>query len=344
MMKLIDCISYKNDLKKALSKIDLSTLKDKTIFITGGLGLICSSICDILLEYGGLKKIIIADRDIKRFEEKYGGLSGIEYFDYDAIAALQLPFSPDFIICGAGLASPDLYTKMPVETVLSNVNGVYHLLEFSKNNAVERLLYISSSEVYGTKENNDPFKEGAYGKINIDDVRSSYPMAKRLSEMLCRAYASEYNINTVIVRPGHIYGPTASIYDKRISSAFAYKAAQGQDLIMKSSGTQKRSYCYSVDCAVQILYVLIKGQSSKAYNIGHDSVITIAEMAKIYAKAGNVNLFNETASDEEKSFSNPMDNSSLDNNEVKKLGYSDSFSVEEGLERTVSIIKEMLNN
>lgn len=46
--------------------------------------------------------------------------------------------------------------------------------------------------------------------------------------MICKAYTSEYEVDTVIVRPGHIFGPSAKKDDKRISSDFAFKAAMGE--------------------------------------------------------------------------------------------------------------------
>ena len=146
----------------------------------------------------------------------------------------------------------------------------------------------------------------------------------------------------MIVRPGHIFGPSAKKDDKRISSDFTFKAALGEKLEMKSSGLQKRSYCYSIDCAIQILTVLLKGKSGQAYNIGHDEITTIREMAKICAKAGNVELMVAHPTEEELRAFNPMNNSALDNTKVKKLGYRDVFSVKEGISHTVDILKEMM--
>ncbi len=111
---------------------------------------------------------------------------------------------------------------------------------------------------------------------------------------------------------------------------------------MKSSGMQKRSYCYSLDCAAQILTVLLKGESGQTYNIGHDEITTIREMAKIYAKAGNVELTVAKSTESEIKAFNPMNNSSLDNSKVKELGYKDTFTVEKGLTHTVRILREIL--
>ena len=345
-MKILDSEIYLSDLKRVCNNINLKKLNGCTIFVTGGLGLICSAVVDVIVAYNqffdGNVLVYIGARNKETFDKRYGSNDCINYCEYDAGFPLNIEFKPDYIIHGAGLASPDMYTTAPVETIMSNVNGVSELLKYSKEKTVKRLLYISSSEVYGTKDTTDAFKEWQYGVVNIDNIRSSYPIAKRASEMICKAYTSEYGVDTVIVRPGHVYGPTASVKDKRASSEFAYKAARGEDIILKSAGMQKRSYCYSLDCASQLLTVLLKGKSGEAYNIGHDEVTTIRGLAEIYAKTGNVNLKAAAPTEHEIAAFNTMDNSSLDNNKIKALGYKDNFTVEEGLSHTVSIIKETL--
>lgn len=339
-MKLLESDLYKKDLKTAIQNIDLSKLENKTIFVTGGLGLICSAIVDILLTYGKIN-IYVGAREFQQFQERFGGYNNVNFIPYDALGELNLPIRPDYIIHGAGLASPELYTSKPAETILSNFDGIHALLNYAKNNDVDRLLYISSSEVYGKKVLDMPFSEVDYGEVDMDNIRSSYAIAKRASEMLCRAYTSEYGIETIIVRPGHIYGPSAKKSDKRISSDFAYKAANGEKLEMKSAGLQKRSYCYSVDCAIQILTVMLKGENGQAYNIGHDDMTSIRKMAEIYAKTGNVELSMAEPTETELKAFNPMQNSSLNNQKVKMLGYRDTFTVDEGLRHTVKILKEI---
>ena len=160
--------------------------------------------------------------------------------------------------------------------------------------------------------------------------------------MLCKSYSSEYGVNTVIVRPGHIYGPTASLQDKKISSEFAYLAAQGRPLEMKSLGLQKRSYCYSLDCAAAILIALLNGKKGESYNIGHDEITSIRDMVQILADVGKVDFKINAATEEDLKRFNPMDNSSLLNDKIKSIGYSDTFSVHEGLTHTVRILKQRL--
>lgn len=340
-MGLLNSNIYRNDIKRALEKYDFSAFDGKSILVTGAAGLICSSLIDVLLvlqEITGIKiKIWGAGRDLniieKRFDDK------IMPIIYDAILPLKIAEDVDFIIHGAGSASPELYTNKPVETMLSNINGVNNLLNYCIGKKT-RMVYISSSEVYGQKDREDPFIETNYGYIDLDNIRNSYSESKRASEMLCKSYAIEYGVDVSVVRPGHVYGPTASKKDKRISSDFAYKAARGEKLEMLSAGLQNRSYCYCIDASMAILVCLIKGVSGEAYNIGTKDVTSIREMARILAKAGDVELKIKEPNKEEKSAFNPMNNASLDMRKISEIGYVESFTAREGLKHTVLILKE----
>lgn len=345
-MNLLKSDLYVKDLVRASNNIDLFFLNNKSILITGGLGLIGSAIVDLLIESRLIFKIeidiYVGARNQHIYLKKYSEFPFVHFVMYDALKPLEFQFRPDFIIHSAGVARPDLYMQAPVETLLSNIEGIKNLLEFSKDESVKKMLYISSSEVYGRKESNEPFMEEDYGEIQIDDIRSSYPIAKIASEMLCRSFASQYDLFTIIARPGHVFGPSASHTDKRIASDFAYKAARGEALELKSPGKQKRSYCYSIDAAVQVLTILHNGEKGTAYNIGSSEIISIREMAEIFAKAGNVKLIVTSPTEDEKKVFNPMINASLDNNKVINMGYQYTFSVTEGLIHTVNILKELL--
>lgn len=337
--------TYICDVKQVLKQLNLANLNSKSILVTGGLGLICSSVVDVLIAYNeqcdANITIYVADINKSGFAARYGEYPFVKYVSYDATKQIVFDCNVDFIIHGAGVASPELYVSKPVETMLSNFNGVLNLLEYARNHNTKRMLYISSSEVYGTKDTADAFEENKFGSVNINAVRSSYSEAKRASEVLCKSYSSEYDVDTVIVRPGHIYGPTASPRDKRISSEFAYLAAEGKTLEMKSSGLQKRSYCYSLDCAAAILIALMNGEKGESYNIGHNEITSIREMAQILAEAGNVKLKINAPTEKDLKQFNPMDNSSLNNEKIKAIGYKDTFSVKEGLSHTVKILKEL---
>ena len=166
-------------------------------------------------------------------------------------------------------------------------------------------------------------------------------MGKRSAETLCVNYAEEYGADAVIVRPGHIYGPTASVNDSRVSSSFAYKAAKGEDIVMKSDGMQLRSWCYCLDCASGILKVLLRGRTANAYNIPGE-IMTIREMSEMLAKFGGVKVIREGASEDERRIFNPMNNSSLDGSKLQALGWKNIFDAQTGFRHTVEILRDMM--
>ena len=337
--------------KVSQSLPELSELVGKSVLITGAAGLICSAVTDIFIRYNETHdipiRIIAAGRWPEEMSNRFGEYYDRDYFSYvkyDASKAdNKIYVKADYIIHGASNASPKAIISEPVETMLSNFNGLHYLLNYAKENGAKRLLYISSSEVYGRKSDGKPYKEDDYGYIDLLNPRNSYSVGKRAAETLCASYYAEYGVESVIVRPGHIYGPTASPNDDRISSAFAYSAARGEKLVMKSAGTQLRSYCHCLDCASAMIKVLMKGESATAYNISNSgSVCTIREMAEAIAMAGNVELVTEAASDKEKQSFNPMDNSALEADRLIELGWKPKIAIKIGMEQTVKVIKIVL--
>lgn len=330
---------------------ELSELNGKSVMITGAAGLICSAVVDILIRFnetfGGNVKIIGAGRWRKEMTDRFGDYCDRDYFEYVVYDASStdnsIGTSADYIIHGASNAFPALIVKEPVETMMSNFTGMKFLLDYAKGCGAKRILYISSSEVYGQKESSDPYCEGQYGFIDLLNYRNSYSVGKRAAETLCASYAAEYGVESVIVRPGHIYGPTASPQDNRVSSAFAYAAARGEDIVLKSDGAQLRSYCYCLDCASALLKVLIKGENVHAYNISNPlSIISIKDMAKILSESGGVPLRQEIPTEEEKKGFNPMSNSSLDSVSLQNLGWQGCFDAQAGLNHTVKILKDIM--
>ena len=349
---IYDSLLWFEDIDKVSQSLpELSELAGKSVLITGAAGLICSAVTDIFIRYNETHdtpiRIIAAGRWPEEMSDRFGEYCNRDYFGYvkyDASKAdNKIDVKADYIIHGASNASPKAIVAEPVETMLSNFNGLHYLLNYAKENGAKRLLYISSSEVYGRKSDGKPYKEDDYGYIDLLNPRNSYSVGKRAAETLCASYYAEYGVESVIVRPGHIYGPTASPNDDRISSAFAYAAARGEMLVMKSAGTQLRSYCHCLDCASAIIKVLMKGEPAKAYNISNpDSVVTVRQMAEAIAKAGGVELVTEAASDKEKQSFNPMDNSALEADRLMELGWNGCFGMEDGLEKTIYILEKEL--
>ena len=351
-MNIYDRKLWIADLDEIISSLpELEELAGKKVLVTGCTGLICSAVIDVLMRWNETHKdkitILAAGRYEKNVRERFASSvdkDRVIFVYYDAASTdNSFHFSCDYIIHGANNASPNKIMKEPVETMLSNFVGMKYLLDYTKERQVRRILYISSSEVYGQKETNKPRKTDDYGWIDILNSRSSYSIGKCATETLCISYYDEYGIDSVIIRPGHIYGPTALESDNRVSSVWAYSVARGQTIVMKSDGSQIRSYCYCLDSASAILKVLLKGKSVKAYNISNPkSIITVRDMAEILAESADVELRLEMPTEEEKKGFNPMSNSSLDSTELLALGWKGLFDAKRGFSHTVEIIKEMM--
>lgn len=351
-MSMYNCTLWLDDLDEVISSCSvLSELEGRSVLITGASGLVCSAVIDLLIRYNETHEktitIIAAGRRVEKIKNRFGDFLEKDYFFYVPFDASspdnQIIVPCDYIIHGASNASPELIIKEPVETMMSNVLGMKCLLDYAGNCGTKRVLYISSSEVYGKNGSDQPFSEQEYGFIDILNSRNSYSISKRAAETLCVSYSDECGIDSVIARPGHIYGPTASPMDNRVSSAWAYAAARGDNIIMKSDGSQKRSYCYCLDCASAILYILLRGSVCSAYNISNpESIVTIRQMARIISEVANVEVVSELPSEIEKKGFNPMSNSSLRSDSLLALGWHGVYDARRGFDHTVRILKETI--
>jgi len=343
---LADNPVYQADVERTVRAFEslIRCFADTTVLVTGATGLIGSAVVDLLLcanrLFGTNTSLLAASRSADGVIARFGTQPLLTPIVYDATRANELPMHIDYIIHAASNASPEWYVSRPVETMLANFGGLHELLEHAVKCAVRRVLYVSSSEVYGGHSTLSPICETEYGGLDILNVRSAYAESKRATETLATAYAVEHGVDVVTARPGHIYGPTARKSDRRLSSDFAWRAAAGEALVMKSEGRDIRSYCHCLDCASAILAIMSDGVCGEAYNISNpESVVTIREIAELLAAAGGVELRFEAPSQAEQRAFNPMKNASLDAQKLVSLGWHGQWSAREGVSRTVSALK-----
>lgn len=341
---------YFKDLAYTLEGFSFEGLKGARILVTGANGLIGSAIIDCLICMNELRdyqiQIFAAARNTEHVKERFGNYRNRTYFHdlfYDTDREFLFDNPVDFTIHAAGNAHPNILGREPAETIVANIQGLYRLLEYNRKYGEGRLLFVSSGEIYGEKADGGPYKEDTYGYVDLLNPRSCYPLSKRAAENLCVSFSAEYSCETLIVRPGHIYGPTQTSADSRASAQFLRSAAEGHDIILKSDGAQLRSYCYCLDCATAILTVLLNGCGEKAYNISYsNSVLTIRDFAEKCAAFSGTKITAAHPDAFEAASYNAMRNSVLVPDLLESLGWRGKWTADRGIARSIFFLREGL--
>lgn len=323
----------------------LEKLKNKSIMITGINGLIGSCIVDILnwlnINESYNIKIIGTVRDKSKTLERFKQYINLSIIEQDVIEEINYRGTVDYIIHVASNSHPLSFSSDPVGTMLGNFIGINNVLRFAETHNCRRVEYISSGEIYGQGEKNlKAFEENYIGRLIPTEFRSCYPISKLASETLCVSYSKQYNLETVIARPCHCYGPTQTESDSRASAQFIKSVLNEENIVMKSEGKQIRSYCYVVDCAIAILCILINGSNKNAYNIANNkSIVSIKKMAEIIANQANKKVIMALPDNKEKEGYNPVTKSVLDDKKLKQLGWVPCWDFNSGIEETLKIMK-----
>ena len=348
-MDLYKSKTYLEDLETTFRNVPcMKKLCGSTVLITGCTGTIGSWIADTLLMYNFMQaaniRIILAGRSIVRMKEQFDKwpASPPEYVRYDLNELPDWNFPVDYIIHAAGNAHPAAFNSDPCGTVTGSILGVWNLLQYGHSHGCRRFLYVSSGEVYGQGDLSlESFDETYGGYVDPTSPRSSYPNSKRASETLCASYTAQYGMDTVIIRPSHTYGPCITPGDNRANAQFLRSGSSGHDIIMKSSGTQIRSYTYASDCASATLTVLLSGKTGNAYNCAvPEAKCSIAEFAAAAAQASGTKVIFETPGETDLADRTPILKQVLSSEKTESLGWKGRFDIKTGVGHTLRILRE----
>ena len=198
---------------------------------------------------------------------------------------------------------------------------------------MKRFLYVSTGEVYGEGDGR-VYREDYSGYIDCTNPRSCYPSSKRAAETLCSAYVTEYGVDAVIARPSHTYGPYFTESDNRVYAQFIRNVLDNEDIILKSTGEQYRSWCFVVDCAQALLYVLLNGKTGEAYNIADaTSNITIKQLAEMVAEIGGKKVVMKLPDTPDNN--KIITKATFDTNKLQALGWKISGNMKEKMTSTI---------
>ncbi len=337
-----DCLSIINN------PTVIRGIQNKKILITGATGLIGSFLVDALSwlnenESTGIE-IYAGGRSEARLSQRFEGLLGKPYFHcclYDATQAFCPDFETDIVVHAANSAHPLAYSMDPVGIMQANLIGTMQFLECLKKQGHGRFLIISSGETYGENPGlPEGFSETDYGWIDTMLPRACYPESKRAAETLCASYAAQYGVDAVVARLCHVYGPTFTASNSRADAQFIRKALAGEDIVMKSTGSQVRSFCYVADAVNALLTVLAVGEKGQAYNVANrHSVASIRQYAETLADIAGVQVVFDVPPEVEKAGYTKVTRAVLNPAKLEKLGWMPRYDLRQGLEATYRCCK-----
>lgn len=274
-------------------------LKNTTIFVTGGTGLIGSTLINALI-YANQKRelnlrVLALARDKAKAEQRFEKLL-VETSDLCFIKGCveELPDiyeSIDYIIHGASQTASKAFVEQPVETIQTSVYGTNSILKLAREKQVRGMVYLSSMEVYGYPQRGHKVTEDEIGALSPLDVRNSYPISKIQCESLCCAYAKEYNVPAKIVRLTQTFGPGVHEKDCRIFAELGRCIKEKRDIVLKTKGETERNYLYTAEAITAILCVLLKGSIGQIYNAANEmTYCSIREVAQMVADGSRTQL------------------------------------------------------
>lgn len=313
-------------------------LSGKSFLITGANGLIGSYLVDYLDFVGA--NVYAMSRSIEKLKKRFQNKTNVKLIEQDLNEPINIDIAFDYVIHTASNSHPLAFSKDPVGTMKTNLFGTINLLEHIKNRG-GKFLYLSSGEVYGNNIDHD-FTEEDLGIVDTKIARSCYPESKRAAETLCVSYNAQYGVDVNVTRLCYVYGPTITDDNSRADAQFLRNALDNKDIIMKSKGEQKRTYCYVADAVSALLFILLNGENAQVYNIANpNSIVSVAQYAKTLADIAKVNLKFELPDEvEAKGYSKQAD-SILSAQKLINLGWEPLYNIEQGLNNTIKIKREL---
>ncbi len=193
--------------------------------------------------------------------------------DRDDIEGVFYTGNFDYVYHYAAVVGVQRTLQNPI-SVLQDINGIRNILNLAKTSHVKRVLFASSSEVYGESVEFPQNEE----KTPLN-ARLPYAAVKCVGEACLRSYWQEYNLPFTIFRFFNTYGPRQSA--DFVVSRFLDAALNNQDILIHGSGEQTRTFCYIDDNIEATINAIADDEAENSViNIGNDTEVTINKLAE----------------------------------------------------------------
>jgi nucleoside-diphosphate-sugar epimerase len=315
--------------------LDFTRYSNKQILVTGANGFLAKALITFLIE--GLEresitgwKLILLSR--KWTAEEYGKFTinpKVTFLQYDWEEASKL--TPEIIF---HFASPSNATKFQDfrELIFTNQSLVSRYISRS----AETIFYASSGEVYKGRESSETT---VIPRFNSENFREMYPKAKIITEEFLKDQSEKLGFQLVILRYFHTFGPGLSENDGRSFADFLWGANRTGEVVLKSDGSQTRTFLYVSDSirATLMLGDLVRNRI-EVINVGSESPITILHFARLVSESAGVNL--RYAIEGNEKFSHSENNQMIPNvDKLKSYGWYPTVTTTSGIIKSLVWIR-----
>jgi len=255
----------------------------RRILITGGAGFVGSCLSEKLIQDPENYVVIVDDLStgelikLPKLPKTNWRFIKCNVNDYRDIAAIMQSFPFDYVFHYAAVVGVHRTQNNPV-TVLHDIHGIANILNLSKSSNVKRVIFSSSSEVYG-----EPVELPQNELTTPLNSRVPYAVVKNIGEAYLKSYKKEFDLDYTIFRFFNTYGPKQS--RDFVMSRFISLALKDQNISIYGDGSQTRTFCYIDDNIDACYNNFIKSITEKKpvndiINIGNDVEISILDLAK----------------------------------------------------------------
>ena len=242
------------------------------ILVTGGAGFIGSHLAEYLSQRN---KVVVIDKlmhgnKILNINKNINLVKG-DVRDYDLVKKYSKNCST--IIHLAAILGVDVVSDRNLETMECEFEGLKNVCEAAKKNNVKKIIYSSSSGVYGKLN----YKFNVKEDDTVAPV-SAYAIAKRSAELYLQNFYIDTKITSIAVRLFNVYGPRQD--ERMVISRFINQAFKNKDLTVYDTGNQTRDFTYIDDCVRVFDLLNNKVNGFQILNSSKGSELNINELAK----------------------------------------------------------------
>lgn len=255
--------------------------KDKVVLVTGGAGFIGHHLVELLLESDPLMVYVVDDFSTGQVSNIEANFSKSNFHLIEKcvtkITSEDFQHKIDFIFHLAALVSVPASFKEPQKNHFVNESGFISVLEIAKNHKVSKVVYASSSAVYGDQKNM-PISE----TVELNPL-SPYGLSKRLNETYAENYFKWYNIPSIGCRFFNVYGPGQkddSPYSGVIS-LFIKKMKEKSPITIYGTGNQERDFIFVKDVVKFLGTLALSNNTNLVVNIGTGTGTSVNELFEL---------------------------------------------------------------